>query len=174
MDQAAAQAAPAHEPIRLKVAGMDCGSCALTIESSLRQLPGVETASVSFTTEALEVSGDVSVDAIAARLNELGYRIASAADVAAVPLPEHHGLKGFLRFLWQQPPLQHNDADEIPSTILVTTTTSLPKPVLCHNSDSRTTLVDHADDDANVDGDPVSVCAGDWPAILSESGRAIM
>ncbi len=106
MDQAAAWAAPDNEPVRLKIAGMDCGNCALTIESSLRQLPGVETASVSFTTETLEVSGDVSIDAIAARLRELGYRIARTADVAPLPLPEHRGFKGFLRFLMEQPPLR--------------------------------------------------------------------
>jgi Cd2+/Zn2+-exporting ATPase len=106
MEQATAAAVPIKDPIRLKVAGMDCGSCALTIESSLRQLAGVQAASVSFTTETLEVSGDIEVDAIASRLKELGYRIADTHAGTPPIVPEHRGLKGFLRFLWEQPTLR--------------------------------------------------------------------
>jgi Cd2+/Zn2+-exporting ATPase len=50
------------EPLVVKIAGMDCGSCALTIENSIRKLPGVEQADVSFTTETMEVAGNVSLD----------------------------------------------------------------------------------------------------------------
>ena len=64
-------------PLKLKIAGMDCGSCAITIENSIRKLPGVEQAEVSFTTESLEVTGPVSKDLIESRLHELGYNFAA-------------------------------------------------------------------------------------------------
>jgi Cd2+/Zn2+-exporting ATPase len=107
MNQAVAETAPIDEPIKLKIVGMDCGSCAMTIESSMRQLNGVENASVSFTTETMEVTGKVELDDIESRLRELGYRVADESDAAAqMALPEHRGLKGFLHFLWEQPPLR--------------------------------------------------------------------
>ena len=94
------------DPLRVKIAGMDCGSCAMTIENSIRRLPGVERADVSFTTETMEVDGDVSLDDIQARLKELGYRLASDEEQVQAPLAEHRGALGFLRFLWEQPPLR--------------------------------------------------------------------
>jgi Cd2+/Zn2+-exporting ATPase len=107
MNQAVAETAPIEEPIKLKIVGMDCGSCAMTIESSMRQLSGVENASVSFTTETMEVTGKVELDEIESRLRELGYRVADESDAAAqMAMPEHRGLKGFLHFLWEQPPLR--------------------------------------------------------------------
>ena len=61
-----AEAITTAEPsnVKVRIAGMDCGSCALTIENSIRQLPGVDTASVSFTTESMEVVGDVNLEDI--------------------------------------------------------------------------------------------------------------
>ncbi len=96
----------AAEPLKVKIAGMDCGSCALTIENSIRRLPGVEQADVSFTTETMEVTGDVSLDAIEVRLKELGYRLATDEQQVQAPLTEHRGALGFLRFLWDQPQLR--------------------------------------------------------------------
>ncbi|MBT8421836.1 MAG: cation-translocating P-type ATPase, partial [Gammaproteobacteria bacterium] len=90
----------------IKIAGMDCGSCAMTIENSMRQLDGVADVSVSFTTETMELSGNVSEAAIESRLKELGYRIANAADAAPQVVVERHGLSGFVHFLWEQPPLR--------------------------------------------------------------------
>ena len=94
------------DPLKVKIAGMDCGSCALTIENSIRRLPGVQRADVSFTTETMEVDGDVSLDDIQARLKELGYRLASDEQHAQAPMVEHRGAVGFLRFLWDQPQLR--------------------------------------------------------------------
>ena len=107
MNQALAQTESAgNEPLKVKIVGMDCGSCALTIESSMRQLPGVEDASVSFTTESMEITGDIEMDAIESRLRELGYRIADEGDARPAMVMEHRGLQGFLSFLWQHPPLR--------------------------------------------------------------------
>lgn len=67
------------EVLRAKIAGMDCGSCALTIEDGLRQLPGTRRVAVDFTTETLELEGEVSREQLERRLRQLGYRLADAA-----------------------------------------------------------------------------------------------
>ena len=102
-----ASTAAAVQPIQVKIAGMDCGSCAMTIENSIRKLPGVNDASVSFTTETMDIDGDISLEAIEHRLRELGYRIAQDEPrISPEDLVEHRGLSGFLHFLWEQPPLR--------------------------------------------------------------------
>jgi Cd2+/Zn2+-exporting ATPase len=88
--------------LRVKIAGMDCGSCAMTIESSMRQLQGVRSVSVSFTTEQMEITGDAALPVIEARLKELGYRIASDAPAKSDLAGDSRGAAGFARFLWQQ------------------------------------------------------------------------
>ncbi|MBS94944.1 MAG: heavy metal translocating P-type ATPase [Chromatiales bacterium] len=114
----AATAIDSDNPIKVKIVGMDCGSCAMTIENSMQQLPGVQEASVSFTTESMEVTGAVEIEEIESRLRELGYRIADEADEAkAHAAPEHRGLKGFLFFLWEQLPLRM--ALMVTATVLV-------------------------------------------------------
>ena len=84
MSQGSSQADPA--PLKVRIAGMDCGSCAITIENSIRQLPGVADASVSFATESMEVSGTVNLQdtgqmlqgitptRVQARRGELGFK----------------------------------------------------------------------------------------------------
>ncbi len=107
MNQAATpNLAEQPETHRIKIAGMDCGSCAMTIENSMRQLDGVADVSVSFTTETMELTGDVAESAIEARLKELGYHIAHETGGAPQAPAEQHGLYGFLQFLWEQPPLR--------------------------------------------------------------------
>ena len=106
MSQAAAVEQDVATPRKVKIVGMDCGSCASTIENSMLHLDGVKEASVSFTTESMEVTGNVSMDEIASRLKDLGYRIANEADAASMALPQASGFKGFLHFLWAQPQLR--------------------------------------------------------------------
>ncbi|QSJ15482.1 cadmium-translocating P-type ATPase [Nostoc sp. UHCC 0702] len=62
----------------LQVGGMDCGSCAKTIEASLQQLSGVMSASVSFATGQVKVSYDshlLSEAEISNRITVLGYTV---------------------------------------------------------------------------------------------------
>lgn len=101
-------ATSAPDTRKLRIAGMDCGSCALTIENSMRQLPGVDDVSVSFATESMELRGSASPELVERRLRELGYRLADAAKAgAATAAPEEmRGLAGFLKFLWSQPRLR--------------------------------------------------------------------
>ena len=53
--------------VRLKIQGMDCGSCALTIEQAVRAVPGIASVRVDFTTETLEATGSATRDQIEAR-----------------------------------------------------------------------------------------------------------
>ncbi len=94
------------EPLQVKILGMDCGGCAMTIEDGIGKLPGVEEVNVSFTTERMKVAGNVELVAIETRLAELGYKIASEEDLKVSDLPSYDGAAGFFRFLWQQPPLR--------------------------------------------------------------------
>jgi Cd2+/Zn2+-exporting ATPase len=87
---------------RLKIIGMDCGSCALTIEQAVRGLPGVDSVRVDFTTETLEATGSAGPEAIAAKVRDLGYRIAGTTEQRQAPRPELHGFGGFIRFLLSQ------------------------------------------------------------------------
>src|SRR5919202_986695 len=78
---------PSKSTLQALVGGMDCPSCARTIESSLQQLPGVTEASVSFATGRLHVSYDpqlVSETAIHERLTALGYTL----DIPQAPKPK--------------------------------------------------------------------------------------
>lgn len=68
-----------------RVAGMDCGSCAKTIEVGLSQLNGVAEASVSFTTGKVKISYDparVSEGMIYDRIKGLGYGIEESHQVS--------------------------------------------------------------------------------------------
>jgi Cu+-exporting ATPase len=65
--------------IIIPVTGMSCSNCALTIESNLRKVPGVEEASVDFAGEKLKVSFNVSQlseNDIVAFVKKIGYGIA--------------------------------------------------------------------------------------------------
>src|SRR3954470_7807670 len=62
----------------LPVAGMTCASCAARIESSLGQLPGVDTATVNFATNRATVTYDRAVtgpDSFSAAVSSLGYSV---------------------------------------------------------------------------------------------------
>ncbi|HEY9603891.1 MAG TPA: heavy metal translocating P-type ATPase [Allocoleopsis sp.] len=64
--------------LQAQIGGMDCGSCAKTIEASLVQMPGVNEAAVSFATGRLKVSYDpqqVNEQSICARITNLGYTV---------------------------------------------------------------------------------------------------
>ena len=88
--------------LRARVLGMDCGSCALAIEDGVRKLPGVTRVSVDFTTEIIEVSGTVSADAVAQRVQQLGYRLGDASLPATAPAAPDATSRGFFSFLWSQ------------------------------------------------------------------------
>jgi Cd2+/Zn2+-exporting ATPase len=91
-------------PFRLRISGMDCSECAMTIEDAIRKLDGVETAQVNFTTEVLEGTGSADAEKIAARVRQLGYKVSDGNSASGMAAPTHHvrGLRGFINFLVSQ------------------------------------------------------------------------
>ncbi len=55
---------------------MDCASCAKSIEKGVAGLPGVEGATINFTTGTLRVAGAAAPERVVARVRELGYDVA--------------------------------------------------------------------------------------------------
>ena len=82
---------------------MDCADCARTLEKGVGRLDGVEEVQVDFTTEIMHGRGNVSLDVIAAKVDHLGYGIATKGEASKVALPDARGIKGFFRFLVSQP-----------------------------------------------------------------------
>ncbi|HLO87293.1 MAG TPA: heavy metal translocating P-type ATPase [Nostocaceae cyanobacterium] len=81
---------PSLKTQSLQVDGMDCGSCAKTIETSLQQLGGVMEASVSFATAKVKVSYDSNILSeveIIDRITALGYTVKQSSVVK----PHSHG-----------------------------------------------------------------------------------
>ncbi|MEH1774940.1 heavy metal translocating P-type ATPase [Nostoc sp.] len=76
--------ADVSQKLQAKVGGMDCGSCAKTVEVGLQQIAGVLEASVSFATERMQVSYDpqqVSEKTIYDRVKALGYTVEQSHEV---------------------------------------------------------------------------------------------
>ena len=87
----------------LKIKGMDCASCARTIETGVQQLAGVESATINFATETLIVNGEVDKAAITGRVRQLGYAVAEdeSAKSAATSSTQQQPA-GFAAYMWQR------------------------------------------------------------------------
>lgn len=75
--------------LQLQIGGMDCGSCAKTIEVGVQKIIGVQEASVSFASERLHISYDsqlVNEKAIYDRIQDLGYTVKEGIEVSS----HHH------------------------------------------------------------------------------------
>ena len=83
--------ATALHQTRFRVTGMDCASCAAKVGTAVRRLPGVDDVSVSVSAGTMTVThGDeLSSDAVAQQVNNLGYGIAAAGRGASLPQPGH-------------------------------------------------------------------------------------
>lgn len=76
-----------HETLRL--AGLDCADCAMTLESSMSRLPGVVWVAVSVPASRMLVEYDsaaVVSEQLSEQVSAMGYRVVSAAEEAAAPL----------------------------------------------------------------------------------------
>ena len=83
------------------VHGMDCASCARTIEQGVQSIPGVATCELHFTSEKLYVTGNVDPARVQERVRALGYTITDLATAApAAPTAPH--AHSFWAFLWQR------------------------------------------------------------------------
>ncbi len=68
---------------RFRVDGMDCASCARTVEKAVDALDGVRAAQVSFGTATLLVEGEVDAGRVEAAVRRAGYSARPAAQRAA-------------------------------------------------------------------------------------------
>jgi Cd2+/Zn2+-exporting ATPase len=114
---------PDKQDTKYLISGMDCANCALTLERSLGQLPGVEAVTVNFTAATLEARGSFDPQALLSRVEALGYHAAEAgtveATLAALPgdeKPARSGLMEFLAYLWAAP---HGRLDFAGAALLV-------------------------------------------------------
>lgn len=68
--------------LKLQISGMTCGSCATHVESALANVPGVQSATVSYADGIASViaDNDVGIDALAAAVTRSGYQATPASD----------------------------------------------------------------------------------------------
>ncbi|MFQ5852831.1 MAG: HAD-IC family P-type ATPase, partial [Candidatus Binatia bacterium] len=69
------------ERIQIPIVGMNCASCALTIEKQIEKLPGIERTNVNYTTERAYVEfhpRDVRTSQIVRAISSAGYKIGQA------------------------------------------------------------------------------------------------
>jgi Cd2+/Zn2+-exporting ATPase len=72
-----------------RITGMDCAGCAQSLEKAVAQLEGVQQSSVNFTTERLQVQGQVQPQYVIARVRAMGYDVADeGTDDAKSAAPE--------------------------------------------------------------------------------------
>lgn len=90
------------------IEGMDCASCALTLEKGVGRLDGVHNVRVDFPTSKMVIEGDAALDVIRQRVETLGYRVATDDSNATgrtlsphAPHDAHSrgGAAGFWRYL---------------------------------------------------------------------------
>ncbi|HBW31224.1 heavy metal translocating P-type ATPase (plasmid) [Anabaena sp. FACHB-709] len=77
------------QTLQLQISGMDCGSCAKTIEAGVQKIIGVQEASVSFASERLHISYDpqlVNEKTIYDRIQDLGYTVEEGVETSS----NHH------------------------------------------------------------------------------------
>lgn len=90
-------------PVRYRVTGMDCSSCAAKIEGAVRNLVGIETIRVSIASQemTLRLRGDVDpLPALEQTVTDLGYRIARLdLEQDGKPSPTHV-TSSYRRALW--------------------------------------------------------------------------
>ncbi len=85
------------------ITGMDCASCAQSLEKGVSKLDGIEMCQINFTTEILRVQGDVDAETIVARVQEMGYDVAQPSDQQSnSPTTQSDNLPptSFFRYMW--------------------------------------------------------------------------
>lgn len=83
-----------------EIKGMDCADCARKVSDGVQKLPNVELSQVNFATAQLTVIGNVSSEAVSARVRELGYDIIQPHEEKTSKYKQ--ASFGFLGFLWQR------------------------------------------------------------------------
>jgi Cu+-exporting ATPase len=66
---------PTPDPLKVAIQGMTCASCSARVERMLRQLPGVNDASVNLATETATIAGDVELAAVRRTIEKAGFSV---------------------------------------------------------------------------------------------------
>ena len=90
-----AEHAESGQVVRLRVLGMDCGSCVAKVEAAASRLPGVRDVSANLMAETLTarlVPGSSDPEALAAAVSALGYKVSPlpSSEAAGPRAEEHH------------------------------------------------------------------------------------
>lgn len=92
--------------LKAYIQGMDCANCALTLQRSLAQVPGIDRVQVNFTTTLLEAEGNFNFDAVQQRVEALGYALKYEAPSSSQAELDQLGISdrrlGFIGFLLSQ------------------------------------------------------------------------
>ncbi len=89
----------ANNTIKLKIQGLDCADCALTLERGVGQLDGIQEITVNFNTETLHAVGTLDPQAIVRRVRALGYDVAAETKDNSTAHKPQTGIIGFIRYL---------------------------------------------------------------------------
>jgi copper chaperone CopZ len=85
LERSAALEGAALTAVAIPVKGMSCWSCELTVESSLKELPGVQHIEASVKEQTAYVTYDpqrIALDALVAAINGTGFRAESPSEAA--------------------------------------------------------------------------------------------
>ncbi|HRV94269.1 MAG TPA: cation transporter, partial [Anaerolineae bacterium] len=85
--------------LTFQVTGLDCANCAKSVETGVRQLAGVQTCELTFTSEKLRVTGAVEPQSIIDRVRELGFDVAGETTGGAATPGQP---TNFVQFLWRR------------------------------------------------------------------------
>lgn len=79
------------------VEGMDCGSCAKSIENHLNTLPSVKSVNVNFSTGKMKVEHENSVDEIISEVSKIGFKASLLSKNSKLnEAPKHKGGNGLI------------------------------------------------------------------------------
>lgn len=90
-----------HE-LTFRIKGMDCASCAQSVENGVARLDGVDVCHLNFTTELLRVEGNTSKEQIIARVKSLGFEVANPNENIDEERVTEVRQQTFWQFLWQR------------------------------------------------------------------------
>ncbi len=88
--------------LTFRIKGMDCASCAQSVENGVARLDGVDVCRLNFTTELLRVEGNTSAEQIIARVESLGYEAVDPSENQANEQSTRAQQQTFWQFLWRR------------------------------------------------------------------------
>ena len=88
--------------LTFRIKGMDCASCAQSVENGVARLAGVDLCRLNFTTELLHVEGNASIAQIIARVESLGYEAVDPDEIQDEKNTTDATQQTFWQFLWRR------------------------------------------------------------------------